>query len=224
MQQKEGKVAFSACIFDLDGTLLDTLFDLANSMNAALESLGFEPHSVDEYRYIIGDGMPTAAQRMLPQSAHDKKTIAACVKAIKQAYSEKWAENTKPYSGIAELLRELTKRRMPIAILSNKPDDFTQLIVKTLLADFKFDTVQGVSETVAKKPDPAGALAIAKRLNVKPTKILYVGDTNTDMQTAKAAGMYAVGALWGFRDAEELLASGADILINKPADLLKLIG
>jgi len=191
-------------------------------MNKVLAQLGLATHPVDAYRYFVGDGVINKIKRALPKEHLNAETIEKCLQLNKAEYSKCWAQNTVPYPGICELLDALTKRNIPMAVLSNKPDYFTQLIVKKLLSDWPFDIILGVSDTTPIKPDPTGALYIAKKLNIPPADFLYLGDTGTDMQTAVAAGMYPVGALWGFRDADELLESGAKSLIKYPTDVFQL--
>ena len=210
-------------LFDLDGTLLDTLGDLGNSMNAVLGRLGYPQHRIDAYRYFVGDGVRKLAERVLPEADRVTEKIDECFKGMRAEYAKRWEDTTRPYDGIAELLTELDKRGLKKVVLSNKPDDMTKLTVEKLLADFKFDIVQGVSDQFAPKPDPAGALAIADELGIAPGEFLYLGDTNTDMQTANSVGMYAVGAAWGFRDADELKANGAAVIVEKPTDVLELL-
>ena len=192
-------------------------------MNTVLLRFGFAVHPVDSYRFFVGDSVRMMVTRCLPENCRDEKTIEKCRKALSEEYGKRWSNNTKTYPGIPELLTELQKLKIPMAVLSNKPHEFTVPMIKKLLPDFSFDAVLGVSETVKRKPDPSAALLIAKKLKLKPQEILYLGDTNTDMQTAVAAGMYAVGALWGFRDAKELLDNGAKVLIEKPLDVLKIL-
>jgi phosphoglycolate phosphatase len=213
---------YKAVLFDLDGTLLDTLEDLADSMNAALARLGAPQHPTRDYRYFVGDGVMELSRRVLPADRRDEATIKATAAAMGEEYNQRWAAKTKPYPGIPELLDALTTRRIVMTVLSNKNNEFTQLCVKQLLGRWRFDVVQGLDKTIHKKPDPSGALAIAQRLGMAPADFLYLGDTNTDMKTATAAGMFPVGALWGFRTAEELTANGAKVLIAQPMDLLKL--
>lgn len=203
-------IKLQAVIFDLDGTLLDTLTDIADSMNTVLKRFSFAVHPVDSYRYFVGDSVLMMVKRCLPADSRDDTTIEKCRLALSQEYGNRWVNNTKPYPGITELLSELEKRKVPKAVLSNKPHEFTVPMIKQMLPDSKFDIVLGVSETVKRKPDPTAAVSIAKKLKVPPAAILYLGDTNTDMQTAVAAGMFAVGALWGFRDSKELLDNGAN--------------
>jgi len=212
-----------AVLFDLDGTLLDTLEDLADSTNAAVGRLGFPPHKLAAYKYFVGDGIVNLARRALPEAHRDEGTVARCVALIREIYADHWADKTRPYPGIPELLDALAERRVPMAVVSNKPHDFTKLCVARLLPRWRFEAVVGVSDSVPPKPDPKGALGVAAKLELWPAHILYVGDTNTDMKTAHAAGMYPVGVLWGFRPADELKASGAKVLIGKPAQLLDLL-
>jgi len=212
-----------AVLFDLDGTLLNTLEDLAESMNRSLARLGHPAHGVDAYRYFVGDGVVNLARRALPPSARDEATVRACVKAMEVEYAVRWAEKTRPYPGVPELLDALSGRGVRMAVLSNKPDRFTRLMVAELLPHWRFAAVCGATPETARKPDPAAALAIAAAVGSPPEKFLYVGDTDTDMKTAVAAGMLPVGAAWGFRPVQELLDNGAVEIIHSPPDLLKLL-
>jgi len=216
-------VDYAAIIFDLDGTLLDTLEDLADSMNAALKTGGYSVHPIDAYRYFVGDGIENLVRRALPESSRDATTVARGKEAMDAEYGQRWNAKTKPYPGIPELLDELTRCKMPMAILSNKPESFTLLTVDELLAHWTFAPIRGARPNTPRKPDPTGALAIAEELGLSPAECLYLGDTDTDMKTATAAGMYALGATWGFRPGEELQRSGAQVLIDKPTDLLDLL-
>lgn len=217
------KIAFYAVLFDLDGTLLDTLLDIANAANAALTRLGFPTHPVETYRYLVGDGAGCLARRALSESDRDEKTLELCREAIAEEYQKRWAENTRPYPGIPELLAGLEARGVPMAVLSNKPHDATQAVVEKLLPDFHFQIVRGARPSVPIKPDPAAALHIAGELGIEPARFIYLGDTDTDMKTAKAAGMFGAGALWGFRTAEELSAAGAQALLKTPHEVLTLL-
>jgi phosphoglycolate phosphatase len=214
---------YHAVIFDLDGTLLDTLTDLANSMNAALLRLGFEPHPTDDYRYFVGDGIRLEAQRALPPDHRDEETISKCIAIAAEQYSKSWRDNTKLYPGISQMLFSIEQLGLPKAILSNKPHDFVQIMVKELLSAWTFRIVLGHKCSMPRKPDPAGALQISSELQIRPERILYLGDTNTDMQTASSAGMYPAGAIWGFRSADELLQSGAKTLCKSADEVLKLL-
>jgi phosphoglycolate phosphatase len=214
---------FHAVLFDLDGTLLDTLEDLADSTNAALRAQGFPEHPLAAYRYFIGDGVEALVRRALPPEHLDAATLARAAELMRAQYSARWADKTRPYPAIADLLDALTARGVPMAVLSNKPDEFTRLCVGRLLPHWRFAVVLGAGTGLPKKPDPTAALHIAGELSLSPAQMVYLGDTNTDMQTAVAAGMYPVGALWGFRTASELTASGARVLIERPTDLLGVL-
>jgi len=211
-------------LFDLDGTLLDSLVDLAYSMNRVLASQGLPPHPVQAYRYFVGDGIVNLVQRALPPAkAQQHDFVQDCAQKMRQEYGLHWADTTRPYPGITELLDTLATREIQMAILSNKPDALTQEVVKKLLPNWHFAAVAGARETFPRKPDPAGALRIADLLHLEPADFLYLGDTNTDMQTARAARMFAIGALWGFRTAGELKKNGAQALLAGPMELCPLL-
>ena len=213
----------AAIIFDLDGTLLDTLDDLADSMNAALQQLGFAQHDVASYRTFVGDGVEMLARRALPPHVLDEQTVQECVRLMREEYGGRWAVKTRPYEGIPELLGTLAKRAVTCTVLSNKPDKYTQITINHFFAPGTFRIVLGARDDYSRKPDPAGAFLITQQLGVPPEEVVYVGDTDTDMQTATRAGMIAVGALWGFRSAGELRAHGARHLCAAPLDLLALL-
>ncbi len=217
------EIKFQAVLFDLDGTLLDTLADIANATNAALTKLGFPTHPQEAYRYFLGGGMDCLVRRSLPERCHDSETLKNLHEAIRDEYGSRWDQNTKPYPGITELLAGLDKRGVVKVVLSNKPDDFTKKTVEKLLPDFHFEIVRGAKPEVPVKPDPAGGLRIAADLQITPVRVIYIGDTDTDMQTANAAGMFAAGALWGYRTAEELSTNGAQSLLKTPMEVLDLL-
>ena len=220
---EDTSIRFKAILFDLDGTLIDTLADLADAGNAALRELGFPPHSAEDYKYFIGKGMEGLVRQILPVEASDQQTVDKCLVLAKRYYSQYWKRNSRPYKGIAELLTELEKRGIIKVVFSNKPDEFTGVMIRMLLSKWRFEIVRGALPNVPIKPDPTAALQIAAEVKIKPEKFIYLGDSATDMQTANAAGMYAVGALWGFRTADELLGGGAKVLVKEPREILKLI-
>jgi len=211
---------YKAVLFDLDGTLLDTLEDLADATNAALAELGLPGHPLEAYKQFVGDGLENLVRRAMRQEPIDEERLARGIELTRREYAGRWAEKTRPYPGIPELLDELRRRGIPMAVLSNKPDEFTRLCVTRLLSNWRFAAVQGATPELPRKPDPRGARAIAAQLGMTPGEVLYLGDTNTDMRTAVAAGMFPVGALWGFRTAEELLATGAAALVKTPTEVL----
>lgn len=206
-------------VFDLDGTLLDTLASLADAFNQALQTMGHQTHDIDAYRQIIGDGALVAAQRALPQSHRNDADIQQCVQLFRKTYDQSW-QTAIIYEGITELLDHL--HDIPLAVLSNKDDQFTQQCVEHFFPA-KFQLAVGASETIKHKPDSSGVHHIANALNVKPTELWMVGDTATDMKTAKLSGMTGIGVLWGFRDRDELANNGASHIIDTPAEVLNLI-
>ncbi len=214
---------YHAILFDLDGTLLNTLNDLANAANEALQADGLPTHPADAYRYFIGEGAKNLMKNALPPSHRTEEMIHLCLARFRENYERMWDQSTRPYDGVPEMLSALQARSIRFAVLSNKPDDFTRKCVEQLLPAWQFAAVFGQREGVPRKPDPAGALEIARTFGRSPAEILYVGDSGTDMQTAVAAGMFPVGALWGFREREELLANGAKALIAHPTELLNLL-
>jgi phosphoglycolate phosphatase len=210
---------FKGVIFDLDGTLLDTIDDLAAAMNVVLARMGLPTHSRDKYFRFVGDGAKMLVRRALPQEHRNEETVSNCFQQWRREYVSRYAQNTHPYDGIDDLLASFAARGMKSAVLSNKEDDITRQMVAAFFPEHPFLAVLGKRAAVAKKPDPAAALEIADRLGLAPEAFLYLGDTNVDMQTANRAGMFAVGVLWGFREAHELLENGARILIHHPDDL-----
>ncbi len=209
-----------AVLFDLDGTLLDTLEDLCDSVNRVLAARGFPIHPLDAYRYYVGDGAATLFRRVLPENQNGDEMVQNCLLDFREDYGRNWNVKTRPYPGITELLDALTERGIQMTVLSNKPDETTKKCIEGILPRWKFAPVLGQREGVPKKPDPAGVTEITEALGLPPSAFLYLGDTGTDMRTATAAGMFPVGALWGFRTEEELTETGARALIREPLELL----
>jgi len=216
-------MAVRALIFDLDGTLLDTIRDIADAVNKALSSLGFPEHEFDAYKYFVGDGEDKLAFRALPEGHRDPPTVNAVLAGFRETYSKHWGDNTRPFPGIPELLDSFTHKALRMAILSNKGQQFAEATVSALLGRWHFKVVLGAQPSIPAKPDPAGALKIAKETGIAPADFIYLGDSGVDMKTAVAAGMYPIGALWGYRKGDELLAAGAKALIKKPTELLRFV-
>lgn len=214
---------YKAVMFDLDGTLLDTLTDLANAANTVMESQGFPTHPIEEYRLLVGDGLVKFIERSLPPENREPALMKQCQQLMKQTYATCWAENTVPYPGIDSMLDKLSHTKMPVAILSNKPDEFLHAMVAKILPNWEFAVVRGAMPDVPIKPDPTSALDVLGRLGVAPAECLYVGDTGTDVRTALNAGMVPVGVTWGFRDAQELIEAGAKAMLDRPDDLIALL-
>ena len=212
-----------AVLFDLDGTLLDTLDDIGQAMNRVLEYHGLAAYPLSAYRGFVGDGAEVLVRRTLRPGQAAEAEIAAGVREFKTAYAGCWNVRTKPYPGIPELLNMLAQRGIPAAVLSNKPHEFAVRCIEAFLPRWRFAAVLGEQPGRPRKPDPAGALEVARLLQAAPEAICYLGDTNTDMLTAVAAGMLPVGVLWGFRPEAELRASGAKHLLASPVDLFEVL-
>jgi len=216
---------YRAVIFDLDGTLLDTIEDLTDSMNAALVRMGHAARTIAECKQLVGDGLETFVRRALPPAAADDPRERTRLRELMMMeYRDRSTLKTRPYPGVPDLLDALAARNVPAAVLSNKPHDSTLAVMEHYFSRWSFLAIFGARDGVPVKPDPAGALEIARILGLAPANIAYLGDTNTDMQTATGAGMYGVGALWGFRTAGELIANGAKVLIETPMDLMPILG
>jgi phosphoglycolate phosphatase len=216
-------VRFDAVLFDLDGTLLDTLDDIADAANGALSSHGYPTHAVDAFRLFVGEGARTLVHRVLPPEARDDTTVDRMYAEFRREYALNWRAKTRPYDGIPEMLDGVVERGSKIAVLSNKPDDFTKQCVNALLPRWKFDAVLGHRDGIPAKPDPAGAFSVARDMGVPPERILYAGDSSIDMRTAVASGMFPLGVLWGFRGRDELEMSGARLVISRPEELLAIL-
>ena len=214
----------SAVLFDLDGTLVDSLEDIANAMNHTLAANGWPEHPVADYRMHVGDGVDMLAYRTLPAECREDTALREeVVNQMKRRYSDRWYHRSRPYPGIPELLRALGGMEVRIGVLSNKPDEFTEVMVEHFFPDVVWHNVLGAMPGIPVKPAPDSALAIAKDWGLKPETILYVGDTRTDVLTAKNAGMPCAGVTWGFRDREELAAHGADAIFDEAEALLAFI-
>ena len=211
-----------ACIFDLDGTLADTLESMAYVANEIMQKYGLKTLPTDNFRYYSGEGADMLMQRAL-KNAGDKELIH--YEEGRRLYREMFAADPMykvvPYEGMPETLKELKKRGIRLAVCSNKPHPAAVKVIAQLYGD-DFDMVLGQSDAIRRKPAPDGPLMIAGKFGVRPEECMYVGDTSTDMKTGKAAGMFTVGALWGFRDREELNANGADLVAEHPTDLVKI--
>ncbi|MBE9469514.1 MAG: HAD family hydrolase [Bacteroidetes bacterium] len=214
---------FKGVIFDLDGTLVNSLEDLADSMNIVLEKLGFPTHELKAYKHLTGKGIKNLVRDALPDSNKNEKFINECFDSFIEVYRNNCINKTKPYVGIVELLNEFSSRNIKISVFSNKADELTKKIILNLFPKIKFSEIMGLTEEKYRKPSPRTALLISKKTGIKPEEMIYVGDTDIDMQTANNAEMYAVGVLWGFRTKEELIANGAKHVINNPLDLVDIL-
>ena len=215
---------YKAVLFDLDGTLLDTLDDLGDSMNAVLAARGYPTHPIASFTSFVGDGVENLVRRSLPVTeGRNDAIVSELVPLMRGEYSRRWAAKTRPYDGIPELLDGMVSRGLRLAVLSNKPHPATVEVVGHFFARWVFSATLGARPGVPIKPDAGAALEVSRLLGIPPAEFVYLGDTNTDMQTASAAGMFAVGVLWGFRSAEELQSSGAQAIVEHPRDVLSLL-
>jgi len=213
---------FKGIIFDLDGTLVNSLEDITDSMNKVLQDLNYPTHSYDIFQYFIGSGLRNTVTKALPASNNSDEQIETCFQSMVKGYSENCTIKTKPYDGIVELLNELATRNIKLAVFSNKADELTKKITAEIFPDY-FDASVGLSVESLKKPNPFEALAISERWNLKPEEIIFIGDSEIDMQTAVNANMFAVGVTWGYRTEEELKASGAKLVIHHPLELIDIV-
>ena len=212
-----------AVIFDLDGTLLDTLEDLANASNFALKSSGFETHDIKDYTRFVGNGRYKLIERIVPDKyKQDKEIINNVLRLFDTYYGEHMVDMTKPYDGIIEMIEELKERNMKIAVVSNKPHEFAEDVVRRYFGD-SFEITYGQRPNHPTKPDPKTVYEVMESLNIKEDECIYVGDSDVDVNTAKNAGVKSVGVAWGFRGEGELREAGADFIIKTPIELLKIV-
>lgn len=207
-------------IFDLDGTLANSIEDIADSMNQVLEENNFPTHDYATYKTFVGRGVRTLVEKSLPLENRDAKEIEKNFDRMMQVYDENCIVKTCLYPGIKDLLDALSERGIKISVFSNKANELTQKVVKVLLADWKLEYVLGAGGDIPRKPDPKGAILISEKMGIDPSELMYIGDSGVDMATAQNSGMHAVGVLWGFRDMEELLTNGAQTILEKPMDLM----
>lgn len=212
-------MAYRGILFDLDGTLLDTLHDLAGSVNLALARNDLPTHSVAAYRYFVGDGVAKLIQRAVGERQDAFDRVMVDYRAI---YARDREKTTQPYPGIEAMLHELIGLGLKICVFSNKPDSDTQAVIRHYFPSIPFAGVRGQLPGVPVKPDPAGAIALMESLGLTPEEMLYAGDTGVDMDCARNAGICSIGVTWGFRPREELLAHGACHLADTPAEVAAL--
>jgi phosphoglycolate phosphatase len=215
---------YQCVIFDLDGTLVNTIDDIASSTNKALELYGFPavPHS--EYAQKVGWGMRRLAFLALPESARTEETILKVAASASRFYAEEPCAFSNPYPGILPLVAELQKRGVKTAVLTNKPDMITRLVLDRLFPSESFNVIQGDGPGVERKPDPQSTWDILISLGLTPRDALFIGDSEIDIETARAAQCFAMGVSWGFRPRETLEKAGAALIIDSPEDVLSFIG
>ena len=222
LMDRATRLKYDAVIFDLDGTLIDSLEDIASAINYALAKLGRSTFETQRFKTIAGGGNRMCFKRAL--GTDDPELISRAV-ALKLAYEKEHGHpHSKPYEGIDAMLRRLKEKGIRMAVLSNKTEHAVKSVVdKGFRESEMFEQVVGAREDTPLKPDPTAAKRIVQRLRVDPTRCVYIGDTDVDMKTGKAAGLFTVGVTWGFRTAHELKTNGADAIVNTPSDIIELL-
>lgn len=213
---------FKGIIFDLDGTLVNSLHDISDAMNIVLTGLNHPTHTYETYQYFIGSGLRNLVSKALPVTHNNDEQIEICFDCMINEYRKICTLKTKPYDGILELLKNPALQNIKMAVFSNKADELTKKIVSEIFPE-QFDSAVGLSTEELKKPNPFEALEISKKWNLSPEEILFVGDSDIDMLTATNANMFPVGVTWGYRTEEELKNSGAKKVIHKAKELLNFI-
>jgi len=211
-----------AVLFDLDGTLADSLIDLADGVNRAIASKGFPTHPVEAFKYFVGDGIPKMIERALPEGNRDADTIEEIKGLFMPYYAIHYADNTYAYNGMPELVNTLKNKGFIVAVVTNKEQNMANEVVTSLYGNV-FDLIFGKRDGIPAKPDPTAALMAMNELGVKPDECVFIGDSGMDVATAVNSGAVPIGELWGFRKEDELRANGAKYIISKPCELLDII-
>lgn len=212
-----------AVIFDLDGTLVNTLEDLGNSTNHMLSENGFPIHTMDKYNYFVGNGIPKLIERALPETERSAENIKKYTEQFTEYYSKHFADKSAAYGGIAELVAEIKKMGLKTAVVTNKAQAMTDLVISKVFGSGVFDSVVGKRDENPAKPDPKAAFVAMSEMEVNPDECVFVGDSSVDILTARNCGAYPVGVLWGFRTRQELENSGARLIISEPEELVRFI-
>lgn len=214
---------YKLVVYDLDGTLINSLDDLADCMNIALQSVSLKPYKVDEYRYFVGQGVANLVKDTINRQTDNADLQPRVKEVFDREYAEKSLNKTAPYSGVTEMLRELQSKGVGQAVLSNKPQQFINTIAEKLLSSISFSALWGKKPMYNIKPDPQSLLALIAELNIPRSQCLYVGDSNVDVFTANNAKVDFCGVSWGFRGTKELKAAGADVVVDTPQQLMEYI-
>ncbi|MCR2045162.1 HAD family hydrolase [Anaerosalibacter massiliensis] len=213
---------YKGIIFDLDGTLLDTIEDIGDSMNEVLERFNLPTHSYEEYKKKVGGGFRRLVLKNFPKET-DEETINNAVDILFKVYDRRYLNKTRPYNGINDLLDSLVEKDIKLAVNSNKKDEYTKNLIDKFFKRIPFVKVYGEREDVDHKPDPTTALEIAESMGLKLDEILFIGDSNVDIMTAKNAHMDSVGVLWGFRNREELEKYGANYIVSNWKEIVDIV-
>ena len=210
-------------VFDLDGTLLNTLSDLAHSANYALQQSGFPTHPIEVYPFFIGNGLHLFIERILPENQKTEQTLVHVKELFLSYYDAHIADHTQPYNGITDLLKSLLSKGLKLAVASNKHQQGTEKLIRTLLPDFPFIAVLGQSKDIPAKPNPAMVREILKIAGLSPEETIYIGDSDVDIFTASNCGVRSIGVTWGYRPREELEAAGANFIVDSPDEIFEII-
>lgn len=213
---------YKAVIFDLDGTLLNTIDDLAIACNYALEKCNLPTHDVEKYKQFVGNGRYKLIERIIPEEKRSEELFNKVLKLYDDYYEAHMMDETKPYNGIINLLDNLKDKNIKIAVVSNKPNEFTVGMVKHYFGE-RFDIIFGHREGYKTKPNPDTVLEVMKELNVKENECIYIGDSNVDMKTAQNANLKSIGVSWGFRGRKELEEAGADFVVDNVSEIEEII-
>lgn len=214
---------YQGIIFDLDGTLLDTITDLANAGNFVCEQMGWPQHSIEAYKKFVGNGIPMLVQRFSPAEYRQPQQLEQTLAAFRQRYAAHTTDCTCAYEGIPELVQQLSEKGIPMGVLTNKEQGFAEQILKQYFPSQPFSVIQGAVANFPPKPDPKALLFLLQHPAFAGKKILFVGDSDVDILTAHAAGLEACGVLWGFRDRAELSAACAEHLVEHPSEIANLL-
>ena len=211
---------YQAAIFDMDGTLIDSLEDLTDSVNETMTYYGFSSHTLEEYRYFVGNGARKLIERSIPKDrANDSDFVSEVLEYYNGCYKHHLTNKTRPYDGIIDMLTRLQEKNIPLGVCTNKQQFAADEIISTMFPANMFDAVIGDQKGLPRKPDPTKVLQMATQFNVNPERVAYFGDTSVDMETAHNAGFLSIGVTWGFRPKMELIESGAEVIINHPSEL-----
>ena len=214
---------YRLAIFDLDGTLANSLRDLAEAVNTGLEKLGYPTHPVEAYRMFVGNGAVKLCERALPEDKREEAEVQRLLALFNEYYGSHCFDHTAPYKGMPETVKRLKEAGVICAVASNKPDEFSQTVVRRLYGDGLFALVRGKREGVPTKPAPDIVYSILDELGVPAGEAVFIGDSCVDVQTAKNSGLPCIGCDWGFRGEGELRENGCDIIAYRPEELFPLI-
>lgn len=212
-----------AVLFDLDGTLIDSLSDLADATNRVLQNNGFAPRPKEAFPYYVGNGIPKMIERALPDAVKDAETVNRLTKEFLAYYGQHYADKTVAFDGMPELITDLKKNGLRLAVVTNKAQEMAEAVVKKLYGEKTFDLIFGKRADTPAKPDPTVSRSVMETFGVLPEECAFLGDSGVDMQTARNCGALPIGVLWGYRNEAELRENGVQFLIQKPKEFLKVL-